>query len=251
MEFSPVVYVVAPLIVFAGYVVFGISGFGATIVMVPVLAHFLPIKFVVPLALLLDLGAAILMRANKGGQGRNSEEIRWILPFMFAGMALGAYLLTAAPERWLMFALGAFVAGYATLSLVRGKGSAGNIARWWGAPISVIGGIGSSLFGTGGPVYAIYVTRRMHDPGEMRATMSTIIAISVVVRLVIFSVAGLLLKPELGIAWVGLCLFMGSGLLLGMRLHSRMKPDDVRRVVHVLLVVSGSSLVLRALSMAG
>ena len=89
----------------------------------------------------------------------------------------------------------------------------------------------------------------MHDPGEMRATMSTIIAVSVLVRLVIFSVAGLLLKPELGIAWLALCLFMGGGLLLGMRLHSHMKPDQVRHLVHVLLVVSGSSLALRALSM--
>ena len=249
MEYSLAVMLVAPAIVFAGYVVFGISGFGATIVMVPVLAHLLPIKFVVPLCLLLDLGAAILMRANKGGHGRNNAEIRWILPFMLLGMALGAYLLKVAPERWLMLALGVFVAGYAALSLMRGKGAAGHIARFWGAPISVVGGIGSSLFGTGGPVYAIYITRRMHDPGEMRATMSTIIAFSVLVRLVIFSVAGLLLKPELGIAWLALCLFMGGGLLLGMRLHSHMKPDQVRHLVHVLLVVSGSSLALRALSM--
>lgn len=141
------------------------------------------------------------------------------------------------------------MAGYAALSLVRGKGAAGRIARFWGAPISVVGGIGSSLFGTGGPVYAIYITRRMHDPGEMRATMSTIIAISVLVRLVIFSVAGLLIKRELGIAALALCLFMGGGLLLGMRLHARMKPEEVRRMVHVLLVVSGTSLVLRALAM--
>ena len=249
MEFSPVLYLVAPLVVCLGYVIFGISGFGATIVMVPVLAHFLPLKFVVPLVLLLDFGAAILMRANKGAEGRDAGEIRWILPFMLAGMAFGAYLLKVAPERWLMLALGLFVAGYATLSLTRNKNAPRGIARLWGVPISFVGGIGSSLFGTGGSIYAIYVTRRIHDPGAMRATMSVIIAISVVVRLVIFSLAGLLLKAALGLAFLGLCLFMAGGLLLGMRLHTRMQPDDVRRVVHVLLVVSGSSLVLRALAM--
>ena len=64
MEYSPFIYLVAPLVVFAGYTVFGIGGFGATIVMVPLLAHFLPIKVVVPLCLYLDFTAAILLRAR-------------------------------------------------------------------------------------------------------------------------------------------------------------------------------------------
>lgn len=249
MEFSPVVYLVAPLVVFAGYVAFGISGFGATILIVPVLAQLLPLKFVVPLLVLLDFGATVMLRASKATQAWDRGEIRWMLPFMLAGMALGAYLLKATPERTLMLALGVFVAGYSLITLLRNKGVGGGIARWWGAPLALLGGIGSSLFGTGGPVYAIYVSRRLHDAGVMRATMSTLIAVSVVMRIVLFSLAGLLLKIELGVAVLALAGFMAGGLLLGMHLHSRMKADDVRRVVHVLLVVSGSSLALRALTM--
>lgn len=249
MEFAPAVYLIAPLVVFAGYVAFGISGFGATIIIVPVLAQLLPLKLVVPLLVVLDLGASIIMRAAKATQACDLGEIRAMLPFMLAGMALGAYLLVAAPERWLMLALGLFVAGYALVTLIGGSGAGGTIARWYGAPLALLGGIGSSLFGTGGPVYAIYVSRRLHDPRVMRATMSTIIAISVVVRVVVFSVAGLLLKIELGMAALVLLGFMAGGLLLGMRLHSRMKAEDVRRVVHVLLVISGSSLALRAMMM--
>jgi uncharacterized membrane protein YfcA len=43
--------------------------------------------------------------------------------------------------------------------------------------------------------------------------------------------------------------FMAGGMLLGMKLHSRMKPEQVRKVVHLLLIISGSSLVIRALLM--
>ena len=249
MEFSPAVYLVAPLVVFAGYVVFGIGGFGATIIIIPVLAQFLPLKFVVPLLVLLDFGAAVLMRANKAADARDKRELRWMLPFMLIGMAAGAYLLKVTPERWLMLALGLFVAGYALSNLLRRKAGVGSIARWWGAPLSVLGGIGSSVFGTGGAIYAIYVTRRIHEPGAMRATMSTIIAVSVVVRLVVFTIAGLMLKIELGVGALALALFMVAGLFLGMRLHTRMDADQVRRVVHVLLVISGGSLVLRAAMM--
>ena len=249
MDFSPWVYLIAPFVVFAGYVAFGISGFGATILIVPVLAQLLPIKFIVPMLVLLDLAASILMRANKATQARDLGEVRWMLPFMLIGMVMGAYLLKIAPERWLMLALGVFVAGYALITLLRNRGVGPTIARGWGSPIALLGGIGSALFGTGGPVYAIYVSRRLHDAGVMRATMSTLISISVVVRIVAFALTGLLLKIELGLAALALLGFMAGGLLLGLRLHARMNPHDVRRVVHVLLVVSGSSLALRALMM--
>lgn len=251
MEFSPLVYVVAPVVVFAGYVMFGISGFGATIIIIPILAHFLPLKFVVPLLVLLDLGAAIMMRANKATAALDKAEFRWMLPFMLTGMAAGAYLLKVAPESWLMLGLGLFVAANAAANLLRSKAAMGRIAHAWGAPLSLLGGIGSSLFGTGGSIYAIYVARRIRDPGAMRATMSTIISVSVLVRIVVFSIAGLLLKIEIGIGALALMLFMASGLLLGMRLHSRMNADQLRRVVYVLLLVSGSSLALRALSLMG
>lgn len=252
-EFSPLVYVIAPVVVFAGYVMFGISGFGATIIIIPVLAHFLPLKFVVPLLVLLDLGAAIMMRANKATAALDQAEFRWMLPFMLAGMAAGAYLLKVAPESWLMLGLGLFVAGNAAANLLRSKGAgggtAGSIAHAWGAPISLLGGIGSSLFGTGGSIYAIYVARRIRDPGAMRATMSTIISVSVVVRIVVFSLAGLLIKRELGIGALVLLPCMAAGLLLGLRLHTRMNADQLRRTVYCLLLVSGSSLALRAVSL--
>ncbi|WP_397392540.1 hypothetical protein [Polynucleobacter sp.] len=79
--------------------------------------------------------------------------------------------------------------------------------------------------------------------------MSTIISISVVVRVIIFLLSGLLLKADLGIAVIALLGFMAGGMLLDMKLHSRMKPEQVRKVVHLLLIISGSSLVIRALLM--
>ena len=248
MEYSAWVYLIAPLVVFAGYVAFGISGFGSTIIVVPILAQFLPLKFVVPLMVLLDLSAILMMRANKGLQTRDMKEIGSMLPFMLIGMVLGAYLLKSAPERYLMLALGLFVAGYALITLLRNK-AVGTITSWWRIPISLLGGAASSLFGTGGPIYAIYVSRRLHNPTVMRATMSTIISISVVVRVFIFLLSGLLLKADLGIALIALLGFMAGGMLLGMKLHKRMKPEQVRKVVHLLLVVSGSSLVIRSLLM--
>jgi hypothetical protein len=43
------VYLIAPLIVMLAYAVYAVSGFGSTLIAVPLLAHLLPIKFVIPL----------------------------------------------------------------------------------------------------------------------------------------------------------------------------------------------------------
>ena len=67
--------------------------------------------------------------------------------------------------------------------------------------------------------------------------------------MIIFLLSGLLLKVDLGIATIALLGFMAGGMFLGMKLHKRMKPERVGQVVHLLLVLSGSSLAIRALLM--
>jgi uncharacterized membrane protein YfcA len=43
-QVSPWLFVVAPLVIIVAYTVFGLSGFGSTLVSVPLLAHFLPVS---------------------------------------------------------------------------------------------------------------------------------------------------------------------------------------------------------------
>ena len=248
MDYPLALYFVAPLLVVLAYVVFGVTGFGSNIIIVPVLAHFLPITFIVPLCLLLDIGATLLLRGHTRGV-RDTAELRWLLPGALIGMVSGGLVLALAPARWLMFVLGVFVAGYAVLSLTVLRSRRGTIGRLWGLPISLVGGVAASLFGAGGAVLSIYVSRRVHDAGRLRATMATLVEISAWARVVIFTVAGLLLKLALGLFAVALCPFMWVGLRLGARLHDHLNADQVRRVVNLLLIVSGLSLMARALTL--
>jgi hypothetical protein len=47
-DLSPWLWLLAPLVVMIGYTVFGLSGFGSTAITVPILAHFLPVSYLVP-----------------------------------------------------------------------------------------------------------------------------------------------------------------------------------------------------------
>jgi uncharacterized protein len=247
MEIPNAVFIVAPAVATLAYVVVGITGFGATILIVPVLALLLPIRFVVPMCLALDLCAFLLLRARTQGRP-DAAEVRWLLPFMLAGMAAGAFALLKTPEALLMLILGLFVAGYGLANIVAPGGKPRMVGRALGMPIGFLGGVASSLYGTGGPIYSIYIVRRITDAGTLRATMSAMIALAVAIRLVMFAATGLLFQAE--IAWFGLALlpFMWGGLMLGMRLHDRLDGAQVRRAIHYLLLVSGSALIVRALA---
>ncbi len=70
---SEYVLIVAALIVFVGYVIFGVTGFGASPITIPVLAHFLPLTFVLALASLLDLASALLLGFHTRSQADRRE----------------------------------------------------------------------------------------------------------------------------------------------------------------------------------
>ena len=108
--------VAAALIVVLAYTVFGLTGFGAAIVGVPLLAHFFPIRFCVPMMLVFDLCAGLLLGLKNRRDVDRGELLR-LAPFVAVGMLVGITALVRVPERWLLGVLGAFVAGYAAWSL--------------------------------------------------------------------------------------------------------------------------------------
>ena len=243
-EASPWLLLVAPLVVFAGYTVMGLTGFGSTMVTVPILAHFLPISFLVPLMAVIDVACSLAI----GGRGHKEVargELKRLVPFMFVGFAIGVTVLVGVPDRYLRIALGIFavaigIHGIFNPTLARA------ISQLWCVPTGIVGGAVATIFGAGGPFYAIYLSGRLRDKGAVRATASTIIFISSSSRAVIYAVTGLLLQVATAIGVVVLAPFVWLGLKTGTRIHVGLSQEQMRRVIGVILVITGLSLLARA-----
>lgn len=228
------------------YTVFGFGGFGANLVALPLLAHTMSLRFAVPMLLLLDLIAA-------GSLGiKNRALVQWgelarLLPTLLVGMLLGLVVLEKAPEHWLLTLLGSFVAGFALWSLFGPTATRAASARWaW--PAGLAGGVFSTLFGTGGPIYTLYLARRIVDTAHLRASIGTLILGSALMRLLLFTGSGFFTQP--GLLKLSLLLVPCAlvGFVLGSRLHARLPQAQVRRGIWLLLLASGGSLLLRGLS---
>jgi uncharacterized membrane protein YfcA len=231
--------------VLAAYTVFGLTGFGSAVVAVPILVHFLPLTFAVPLVLLLDFVSTLALGALNWRLVERAELAR-LVPFMLVGILAGVTLLVNVEPRWLLLALGVFVLLNALWNLVRPV-RPHPVSAWWSVPAGAAGGVFSALFGTGGPIYTTYLARRIEGPG-FRATISSIILMSGVIRLVTFGTTGLLMQPGLLTQWLWLLPVCAVGVFTGSKLHARLPAHRVRQALFALLAVSGAGVVVRALA---
>ncbi|MEO8312396.1 MAG: sulfite exporter TauE/SafE family protein [Caldimonas sp.] len=234
----------AALAVTLAYTVFGLTGFGAAIVGVPLLAHVVPIRFAVPMMLVFDLCAGLLLGLRNRRDVDRGELLR-LAPFVAIGMIVGVTALVRAPERWLLGVLGAFVFLYACWSLASRAAPAPISARW-AVPAGTAGGVFTALYGSGGPIYTVYLARRLGDATRLRATIAVLIFCTAWARLALFSATGLLWQPSLlNLAFVLLPCAV-AGYFIGSHLHRRLAPGHARRAIWILLLASGGSLLWRA-----
>jgi uncharacterized protein len=242
---SAAVLVLSACVALLAYIIFGISGFGSTLIAVPLLAHLYPIKFVIPMIVLLDCIGAISMGVRLRADV-NKAELLPLLPFLAAGLLIGAFLLLRVPSTFLLGGLGVVVVLYGAL-YASGKQPAFRVPRWTAGPVGIFAGTTSSMFGVGGPIYVMYLTARGSSPANIRATVPVIFIFTTIARIVIFAVAGLFTLEVLYTA-AALLPVMLLGMWLGHHLHLNMTREQIVRIMGVLLVGSGASLLVRALS---
>jgi len=239
------VLIAVAVVIFAGYFVFGVTGFGASPITIPLLVHVLPLTFVLPLAALLDLTAALALSAHTRRHAVNRELLA-LVPFTLIGLALGVTLLVRLPRGATLSSLGVFVCGYAAYVMVR-RDQARALSRLWAVPAGIVGGVVGALFGMGGPPYVMYLSGRITDPSSRRATISRMVILNVGLRVLAFAAAGLLASGALWLAVAVLLPAAWAGLWAGNRVHVRLAPRTAARLVGAVLLLTGASLIARAL----
>jgi len=240
---QPVAAIAGLVAIAVCYVVFGITGFGASLMTVPILSHFYPVPFVLALACILDLSSSVLLGWRRRRQADRAELVR-VLPFSLVGAVAGVTLLVNLPRAAVVIAIGLFIVLYGMYGLVA-RPPTRQVSRRWAPLAGFMGGATGTLFGMGGPPVAIYITRRILDKERLMATLSLGVGFNLLIRFGVFAAAGLLFQKEL---IPGLLLFAPAaflGVQLGSRLHLTMPTPTLLKIVYVMLIGSGISLVVR------
>ena len=233
-------------VVFLGYLVLGVTGFGSALIIIPLLAWQWPLTLVVPLVLMTDIPTSIFHT------GLNFREVAWrelprLLPSVIVGAFSGSALLQVSSGHGLLAVLGLYV----TWVGIRGlKASKPFVHSTGWVPQNVAGflmGLVETMFGTAGPIVMMWLTKRLENPQVLRATMPITILVLSSTALTSAALAGNLNQPEIWHWVVALLPSAFLGIWCGHHLALRFNPQTLKPIIFGLLGVSGALLVLRAL----
>jgi uncharacterized membrane protein YfcA len=235
--------VMAP-IAFGGAILYGLSGFGSALITVPLAAQFFPLPFVISAFALVDLAGALRLGLENPRNAVRGEVAR-MAPMIVVGLAIGVTALVNLPRRASMVALGVFIAVYALYTLAR-RSALGTVGQRWAYVAGVSGGITGTLFGAGGPPYAIYLSHRPLSKEQFRATLTMTSIFSIGLRVAAFALTGLLSDIRV---WMAAAIAIPgtlAGIALASRIFHRVSREAVMRVIALTLLAAGVALVLRA-----
>ena len=247
MSFSPAELAALSGIGFLGSVIFGITGFGAALVTIPLATHLVSLPFALALYVLMDLANAFRIGFENPKHAVRSEWTR-LVPTIVLGTAAGVTLLVNLPRQAATLALGVFAIAFALYSLARHPGAQTRIGSGWAYVAGFGGGVTSTLFGAGGPPYAMYLQHRGLTKEQFRATLGLATLTSISLRAVAFLVTGFLLDAQV---WLHALAVVPAGLVglwAAGHLFRRISRATLMRVVSLMLLASGASLALRALA---
>ncbi len=234
-------------VVLLGYTVLGLTGFGSALVVVPLLAWQWSLPEVVAMTLLMDVPASAFH------SGLNWRQVQWrelrrLLPGLMAGTVLGLWALPSMQSRWPLLVLGLYVAAVGVNALRPAAQTRAQPALWWAGPVGAAIGVVELIFGTAGPLVVAWLSRRLSDVQQMRASIPMIITVAASTVLAAMAWEGHLSRAVIWQRWAVLIGVALMGVWLGHRVAHRVPVARLRQIICGLLVVSGLVLALRALA---
>lgn len=240
-----IAYLALAPIAFLGAFIFGVTGFGSALVTIPLASFVVPLPFALAVFALVDWTNALRVGLRSRHDMVKPEWVR-MAATMVIGTVLGTVLLFRLPRSGALLALGVFVFAYALYALAA-RGQMRIVSRGWAYVAGVCGGLTGTLFGAGGPPYAIYLSHRPVSKEGFRATLFACSVVSITLRVISYGIAGLLLSPGVLLAALVAVPAALLGLRLGSRAFDRIDRATLARTIALLLLAIGASLIVRGL----
>ena len=236
---NDIVFVVT-IIIFAVFTQ-TIAGFGIALVSMPLLASAIGLEVAAPLVAIIafTIRPILLLRYR---QSFKVWQMWRVIVASFVGVGIGTFLLTlTVNDRLIEALLGLVVIGYALYSLINPHLTPLR-SPLWGYCMGFLSGFLARLYNIGGPPVVMYADGQQWDPEAFKGNLQAYGAITSATVMLTRYLNGdfnsvvmqyyLMALPALAV-----------GVLIGFMLERRINANRFRRLVLLMLVVVGLSLV--------
>ena len=230
----------------AGGFVSGLTGFGTGITAMGLWLYALS----PPVAASLVVVCSVISQAQTLPMIWRTIEWRRVLPYVVPGLLgvpIGTWLLPHMDPRAFKIGIGLFLvlySGYVLMKRTTAEHNWGGTAANGG--VGFVGGVLGGLSGLSGPAPVVWTDFRGYSKQHRRNVLQAFNLAILALAMVSHAFSGLLTR-EVGI--VTLIAFPGTvgGAWAGARLYRRLGDHNYQRIVMILLLISGLSLVVTSL----
>lgn len=231
---------------FAAMFVKGLSGFGNTLVFAPLMNFQYDSRLISPVDLLIGFPANAFMA------WRERKSISWklalpLIVLIYLGLIPGTFFLTIGDVRLLKVILGVAIVLLGIEMLLRDRAVAGRSQMKSNPLVLAIIGFGSGIlcgmFGVGAFMTA-YLNRTASNSSQFRANFCMVFFMENIARFCLYLYSGVLTLESLKFAVIIFPAVM-AGLAAGIAASKKIPEKHAKKVVSVLLVLTGLSLTLQ------
>ena len=243
MSITAAQYIAVGAIILFAAIIHSISGFGFSLMSVPLMVLVIDLRLAVVVATLIgtvsSTSQAWLLRSD-----RDDVLTKRFISSACVGAPFGLLAFVFVPQDFLKVLLGVGVLfGVVVLAWGIDMRATHRSFDWI---MGALSGVLLMATSTNGPPLVFTLQARHVEAARFRATLNTVFAFSGYLAIVLFAISG---KITLQSLWLGVVLLplMVCGLALGTRVRAHIEPNRFRILVLVLLTVSGASSIFSAL----
>lgn len=227
---------------FLGGIVTGLAGFAMGLVVSGIWLHILtPVETAT-----LIVGYGILVQSYGIWKLRHALRWRSVAPFILGGIVgvpLGTVLLGYLDPDYLRTAVGVLLIVYSTWSLARPHVKPVHAGVVTDTGVGVVNGILGGLTGLAGPIITMWCQVRGWPKDMQRSIYQPVILAVFLMTAASLGVTGAVTAKLMTVYLYGLPA-LTAGLWLGLKLYGRLDEAAFRKVILVLLLLSGAALIV-------
>ena len=225
-----------------GSFVQGLAGFGIGLVALSVLPYVMPpataIVLLTVYAVVFTLVVFVQLRRHV-----TFRALAYLMVGTVLGMPFGVWVLANVPPVLINRLIGGMLVIAALLEW-RGLYPGRLVGGGWGVATGFLAGLLGGAVGTPGPPAIVYAATQDWSPQTIKGNLQAFFFVNQVAILVGYWWAGLVTGEVLALA-VAYALPAAIGLIVGVLLFGRVDQSQFRRIIFVLIFVSGLALLVR------
>ncbi len=206
------------LVVLFAALIKGSTGFGFSLITLPILMFWFPVKLLIPVLMAGNLFTSLIIVLQKKSRILLSRQSRILIFWGVLGTIAGTLLLNSIPEDFLTVIIAVIFAVLSVLSLIGIKFNIKNI-KWATARTGIISGILAGSISVGGPPLTIFLNSMKTKNEEFREIFAWFSIFTAVIALIGYYFSGFIRIQNAKMTLIFLpILFLGS--YVGKRLNS-------------------------------